>query len=312
MDADWEGAGAEMPPADFALADDEYDDNDEGMDAQPSRVTMALVYDFDGTLAPGNMQERQFIPDIGMTPLEFWSEVDCLSSVNQADGVLMYMYFMLRKAAERDVPVRVSDLRERGRLLEYFPGVLGWFGRINEYGADHGVRIEHYILSSGNAEIIEGTPVAGLVDRIYASRFLFDEAGVAVWPALAVNYTTKTQFLFRINKGAHDLSDAGGINRFVRQEDRPVPFENMVYIGDGETDVPCFRLVKDLGGLSVAVFPPRTQSARQKAQRFVDEGRVHCVAPADYTVDSPLERLVKSNIELLANRAALSEAMARS
>ena len=273
-------------------------------------VTMALVYDFDGTLAPGNMQERQFIPDVGMTPGEFWTEVDRLSSVNQADGVLMYMYFMLRKAAERDVPVRVSDLRERGRLLEYFPGVLGWFGRMNGYGASRGVRVEHYILSSGNAEIIEGTPVARLVDRIYASRFLFDAAGMAVWPALAVNYTAKTQFLFRINKGAHDLSDAGGINRFVAQEDRPVPFENMVYMGDGETDVPCFRLVKDLGGLSVAVYPPHTRNARQKAQRFVDEGRVHCVAPADYTEDSPLDRLVKSNIELVANRAALSEVMA--
>ena len=135
---------------------------------------------------------------------------------------------------------------------------------------------------------------------------------MAVWPALAVNYTTKTQFVFRINKGAHDLGDAGGINRFVAQEDRPVPFENMVYIGDGATDVPCFRLVKDLGGLSVAAFPPRTQSARQKAQRFVDEGRVHCVAPADYTEDRPLNRLVKSNIDLVDNREALSEAMARS
>ena len=161
----------------------------------PNRlVTMALVYDFDGTLAPGNMQERQFIPDVGMTPHEFWSEVDHLSSVNQADGVLMYMYHMLRKAAEEDVPVRLGDLREHGRSLEYFPGVLGWFGRINEYGMDLGIRVEHYILSSGNAEIIEGTPVADLVDRIYASRFLFDGDGVAVWPALAVNYTTKTQF----------------------------------------------------------------------------------------------------------------------
>ena len=275
-------------------------------------VTMALVYDFDGTLAPGNMQERQFIPDIGMTAHEFWSEVDRLSSVNQADGVLMYMYFMLRKAAEQNVPVHVGDLRERGRLLEYFPGVLDWFERMNEYGADRGLRVEHYILSSGNAEIIEGTPVANLVDGIYASRFLFDEAGNAVWPALAVNYTTKTQFLFRINKGAHDLSDAGGINRYVAQEDRPVPFENMVYIGDGETDVPCFRLVKDLGGLSVAVYPPRTRDARQKAQRFVDEGRVHCVAPADYTEDSPLDRLVRSSIELVANRAALSRAIGAS
>ena len=151
-----------------------------------------------------------------------------------------------------------------------------------------------------------------LVDRIYASRFLFDDNGEAVWPALAVNYTTKTQFLFRINKGAHDLSDASGINSFVLQEDRPVPFENMVYIGDGETDVPCFRLVKDLGGLSVAVFSPRTRKALQNAQRFVDEGRVHCVAPADYTENSRLDGLVKANIDLLVNRAALGLEIARS
>ena len=275
------------------------------------RVTMALVYDFDGTLAPGNMQERQFIPDVGMTPPEFWSEVDHLASANQADRILMYMYFMLRKADERGVPVRVGDFRERGHDLEFFAGMPGWFGRINDYGKSRGVRIEHYIVSSGNAEIIEGTPVANLVDRIYASRFLFDQNGVAVWPALAVNYTTKTQFLFRINKGAHDLSDDSVINRFVKQADRPVPFENMVYIGDGETDVPCFRLVKDLGGLSVVVFPPRTRNARQRAQRFVDEGRVHCVAPADYTEDSRLDRLVKANIELLANREALGQAMVR-
>ena len=276
------------------------------------RATMALVYDFDGTLAPGNMQERQFIPDIGMTPGEFWSEVDRLSRDNQADGVLMYMYYMLRKAAEEGVPVRLGDLQERGRWLEYFPGVLGWFGRITGYGQSRGILVEHYIVSSGNAEIIEGTPVANLVDKIYASRFLFDGNGVAVWPALAVNYTTKTQFLFRINKGAHDLSDDRGINRFVKREDRPVPFENMVYIGDGETDVPCFRLVKDLGGLSVAVFPPRTRTARQNAQRYVDEGRVHCVAPADYTENSRLDRLVRANIDLLANREALGLAMVRS
>ena len=298
------------------------DDNLEAQASQPTglvdksmprqRVTMALVYDFDGTLAPGNMQERQFIPDVGMTPHEFWSEVDLLASANQADRILMYMYFMLRKANEQGVPVRVGDFQERGRGLEFFDGVPEWFGRINDYGKSRGVRIEHYIVSSGNAEIIEGTPVANLVDRIYASRFLFDQNGVAVWPALAVNYTTKTQFLFRINKGAHDLSDDSGINRFVKQEDRPVPFENMVYIGDGETDVPCFRLVKDLGGLSVAVFPPRTRNARQRAQRFVNEVRVHCVAPADYTRDSQLDRLVQSNINLVANRAALSKAMVRS
>ncbi len=312
LDDDWDGVVAEMQQVDFAPAGDEADGSVEGAELATSRVTMAVAYDFDGTLAPGNMQERQFIPDTGMTPREFWAEVDRLTSENQADGVLMYMYHMLRKAAERNVPVRLEDLRERGRWLEYFPGVLEWFDRIKDYGENRGVHIEHYILSSGNAEIIEGTPVAEKVARIYASRFLFDDKGEAVWPALAVNYTTKTQFLFRINKGAHDLSDAGGINRFVPQEDRPVPFENMVYIGDGETDVPCFRLVKELGGLSVAVYPPRSRRAREQAQRFVDEGRVHCVAPADYTQDGPLDRLIRSNIDLAANRAALGLEIARS
>lgn len=312
MDAGWGDGAVEMQQVDFALVGDEHDGNAESEALPAGLATMAVAYDFDGTLAPGNMQERQFIPDVGMTAREFWAEVDRLSSENQADGVLMYMYHMLRKAAERKVPVRLEDLRERGRWLEYFPGVLGWFHRINEYGEARGVRVEHHILSSGNAEIIEGTPVAGLVDRIYASRFLFDDNGEAVWPALAVNYTTKAQFLFRINKGAHDLSDAGGINRFVPQEDRPVPFENMVYIGDGETDVPAFRLVKELGGLSVAVYPPRSRKSRENAQRFVDEGRVHCVAPADYTEDSPLDRLIRANIDLVANRAALGLEIARS
>ncbi len=299
------------PPEDDPIVDMVHTGEPARGPAPRQRTTMALVYDFDGTLAPGNMQERQFIPDVGMTPHEFWAEVASLSRDNQADRILMYMYYMLRKAGERGVPVRLSDFRERGRWLEYFPGVLGWFGRITDYGKSRGVRVEHYIVSSGNAEIIEGTPVANLVDRIYASRFLFDQNGVAVWPALAVNYTTKTQFLFRINKGAHDLSDDAVVNRFVRQEDWPVPFENMVYIGDGETDVPCFRLVKDLGGLSVAVFPPRTRNARQHAQRFVDEGRVHCVALADYTEESPLDRIIRANVDMLANREALGRVMGR-
>jgi phosphoserine phosphatase len=274
-------------------------------------VPLAIIYDFDGTLAPGNMQDRQFIPDIGMTSAEFWREVDAVAEENLADGILSYMFVMLEKAKSAGIPVRREDLLARSREIEFFPGVEEWFDRINDYGHSRGVAVEHYVISSGNSEIIEGTAIAGRFSRIYGSKFLYDAQGFAVWPAVAINFTTKTQYLFRINKGAHDWKDGSIINKYVPQSERPVPFENMVYIGDGETDVPCFRLVKDLGGLSVVVFPPRTRNARQRAQRFVDEGRVHCVAPADYTEDSRLDRLVKANIELLANREALGQAMVR-
>ena len=265
------------------------------MPANP--VPLAIIYDFDGTLAPGNMQDRQFIPDIGMTTADFWREVDELAEGNHADRILAYMYVMLEKAKSAGMTVRREDLLARSREIEFFPGVEGWFDRIDAYGLDKGVSVEHYVISSGNSEIIEGTSIAHRFSEIYASRFLYDACGIAVWPALAINFTTKTQYLFRINKGAHDLNDSTAINRFVPQSERPVPFENMVYIGDGETDVPCFRLVKDLGRLSIAVY---ADGARERAERYRDEGRVNCVVPADYTENGALDNAVKSCINLVA------------
>ena len=261
-------------------------------------IPLAIIYDFDGTLAPGNMQERQFIPDIGMTPEDFWEEVNSLSKENQADHILMYMHLMLEKARNK-VSVRRDQFRALSRGIVFFPGVEGWFGRMNTYGKSMEVSIEHYLISSGNSEIIEGTAIADRFSQIYASKFLFDANGVAVWPALAINFTTKTQYLFRINKGAHDLNDESKINEFVAQGDRPVPFDNMVYIGDGQTDVPCFRLVKDLGGLSIAVYDDGKQA---RAEKYREEGRVNCVAPAIYTENSKLDTAVKSYIDLVAAR----------
>ncbi len=266
----------------------------------PMLTPMAIVYDFDGTLAPGNMQEHAFIPDIGMEAADFWDEVEQLTRKNQADGILMYMYVMLEKAHAKGVPVRQEDFRKRGERVRLFDGVGEWFGRISAYGSAKGVDIEHYLISSGNMEIIEGSPIAHEFTEIYASKFMFDENGVARWPALAINFTTKTQFLFRINKGAHDLSDDSRINQFVPKGDRPVPFENMVYIGDGETDVPCFRLVKDEGGLSIAVYQPDSISARDRAATFMADGRVQRAAPAIYTEGGELEATVKARIDLVA------------
>ena len=156
----------------------------------PQKITpMAIIYDFDGTLAPGNVQEHQFIPDISMTPEEFWAEVNRLSKKHQADGILMYMYLMLKKASELEVPVKKANFKKHGRDILLFPGVCDWFDRVDKYGEAEGVQIKHYIVSSGTAEIIEGTSIKAEFDQIYASRFMFDHHGIAVWPALAVNFT---------------------------------------------------------------------------------------------------------------------------
>lgn len=274
-------------------------------------IPMAIAYDFDGTLARGNMQEHQFLPDIGMKPSKFWEEVHQISKDHQADEVLAYMNLMLKKAQEKKVPVRREDFKARGRDIPLFDGVEDWFFRITHYARTKGVRIEHFLISSGNDEIFRGTKIARKFKAIFASKFMFDHNGVAQWPALAINYTTKTQFLFRINKGAYDLSDNAKVNEYVPLSERTVPFENMIFVGDGATDVPCFRTVKELGGLSIAVYQDGKRGAKAKAEKYMRDGRVHAVVLANYAPDSLIERIVKLQIDQVAAREALSKALKR-
>ncbi|MDD5095074.1 MAG: HAD family hydrolase [Dehalococcoidia bacterium] len=266
---------------------------------------MAIAYDFDGTLSPGNMQEHSFLPDIGLTPNEFWSLADQLAKEHEADSVLTYMNLMLKKAAGADVRVRREDFRSHGSSVKLFKGVPSWFERINDYGKHVGLKVEHYVISSGLREMIEGTAIAHQFKMIYASAFKYDANGVAEWPALAINFTTKTQYLFRINKGVLDVYDNKKINEFVPMEERPIPFGRMIFIGDGETDIPCFSLVKGLGGHSIAVYKPRTRDAMGKALRLVDDGRVNFVAPADYSKGSRLDTIVGAIMEKIARDCEL-------
>jgi hypothetical protein len=262
-----------------------------------SKTLMAIAYDFDGTLAPGNMQEYNFIPDLGMTPSKFWQEVTEKSKDIEGDSILVYMGLMLKKADATGVKVHRDAFVKYGSEVPLYPGVDSWFERINAYAAEKQIEIDHFIVSSGLREMIEGTPIARYFKKIYASSFWYDHNGVANWPALALNYTTKTQFLFRINKGSLDVWDHEAVNRFVNQSERPVPFSNIIYIGDGETDIPCFRLVKDQGGKSIAVYKSDTDSATKMGQRLINDGRVNYAAPADYSVGSAIEKYVKSIID---------------
>lgn len=270
------------------------------------KVPLAIAYDFDGTLAPGNMQDHIFIPSIGMSKKAFWAKVKELSEEHEADNILIYMGLMLQKAAAADVPVRKGDFKKYGKGLPLFAGVPDWFNRINEYGKLSGVRLDHYIISSGLREIIEGTEIWRKFKAIFASGFWYDSNNVAKAPALALNYTTKTQYLFRINKGCLDVFDHETINKWVPKDERPVPFENIIYIGDGETDVPCFRLVKDQGGHAIAVFKPRNRAARKRCEAVLEDGRVNLIAPADFTDGSRLDRVVKGIVDKLAIDAYLA------
>lgn len=265
-----------------------------------SLIPLAICYDFDGTLAPGNMQERDFIPQIGMTKKAFWNEVKALCRQHQADNILIYMWLMLQKADAARVQVRRKNFIDYGKKLKLFAGVDDWFDRINKYGKAGGFRVTHHIISSGIREMILGTSIKQKFRDIYASSYCFDHHGVAQWPALALNYTTKTQFLFRINKGAHSVYDHEVINKYIPHEDRPVPFSNMIFIGDGETDIPCFRLVKEQGGHSIAVFKPHTPKAKSRSKELFEDGRVNFIAAADYSDGKPIDRVVKSIMDKIA------------
>ncbi len=254
----------------------------------------AIMYDFDKTLSTKDMQEYAFIPGIGMTPDEFWGECNRLTKGNSMDQILSYMYVMLREARGKKLLNR-AEFNKLGESVELFEGVADWFERINAYGEGIGVEVEHYIISSGVKEIIEGTPIAKYFKKIYAAEFLYDEDGVPVWPAMAVNYTSKTQFLFRINKGVLDVTEHKELNTYTKEEERRVPFSNMIYIGDGFTDVPCMKLVKVNGGHAVAVY----SSDDDTAHKIMEQGRVDYKAKADYRKGEKLEETVFSILDLI-------------
>lgn len=257
------------------------------------RPVAAIMYDFDKTLCTRDMQEYSFIPGLGISAQAFWGEAAKLSSLGM-DRILAYMYLMLKKARESDKPIRRKDFVALGRDIDFFPGVQDWFRRIDEYGKKRNVSVEHYILSSGLTEIIEGSAIRKNFRKVYACEFHYDANGAADWPLVSVNYTTKTQFLFRINKGVLDVSDDEALNRYVPEDERPVPFRNMVYVGDGMTDVPCMKLVKSNGGHSIAVF---RKGQKTVVENLLKDHRVDFIAPANYSEGQQLDLLVKKIID---------------
>ena len=266
------------------------------------KPVLAICYDFDKTLSPDDMQAQGFIQSVGYDVGEFWKQSNGLASGNDMDQNLAYM-LMMQQAAEGKKLFTRGELMKCGKEVMLFPGVKDWFKRICTYGEEHGVLVEHYIISSGLKEMIEGTDVAGEFKKIYASSFFYNEKGVAIWPAQVVNYTNKTQFLFRIEKGVLDINDPGVNDSFAPDEMR-VPFRNMVYIGDSDTDVPCMKLVNVNGGYSIGVYNADTKD-KTKVYKMMRENRIKYYAPADYSESKELDILLKAIIDRTAENEAL-------
>ena len=263
-------------------------------DNNGKKIVLAICYDFDKTLSPTDMQAQGFIQSIGYDVENFWKESNKLASDNEMDQNLAWM-FMMSKGSRGKFIFNKDTLKEFGSKVELFPGVKTWFERINKYGEEHGVEVEHYIISSGLKEMIEGTVIADKFKKIYASSFYYDSDGVAIWPAQVVNYTDKTQFLFRIEKGVLDVNDQQ-VNTFFKQNELRVPFRNMVYIGDSDTDIPCMKLVNTNGGHSIGVYNSETND-KSKVFKMLSENRIKYFAPADYSENSKLEQLILKIID---------------
>lgn len=253
---------------------------------------VAIMYDFDRTLCTKDMQGYSFIPSLGMTEAEFWQFANSLGKKEHMDSILAYMYAMVKISNDKKIPLLRQKLVDMGKNVELFKGVESWFDRITEFGLSNGMQVEHYVISSGMKEIIEGTSISKYFKSIFACEFLYDESGNGVWPKTDVNYTNKTQFVYRINKGVLDVANDIDLNRSMPDDSKRVPFCNMIYIGDGLSDVPCMKMMKAYGGYSIAVY----QNKDSKVEELLNKDRVDFIYPADYSENSGLDITVKNII----------------
>lgn len=265
---------------------------------------IAIMYDFDKTLCTRDMQEYDLIPKLNMSAADFWAEANGFGRAQKMDGILAYMYTCVKRCREKGVSLKRESFVESGRNVELYKGVEGWFDRINAFGKEQGAKIEHYVISSGMKEIIEGTSIADKFTEIFACEFYYDEQGNAAWPKTAVNYTNKTQFVYRINKGVLDVSNDVDLNRSMPDDSKRVPFTNMIYIGDGLSDVPCMKMMKAYGGQAIAVYQ---DDSKKKVEELLIKDRVDFIFPADYSADGELDRTVKNIIKKVVISDALTD-----
>ena len=267
-----------------------------------AKPIVAIMYDFDKTLSTTDMQNYTFIPNLGMTPDEFWGETGKLSQKYEVERILSYMYCMIKFAKEKGIKMTKEYLRECGKAIKFYPGVTTWFKRINEYANEKGITVEHYLGSSGTKEIVEGCSIYNEFKQVYGCEFLYDENGEACWPKMAINFTQKTQFFFRVAKGAIKATDDAGVNE--KSNEHRVEYRNIIYVGDGMTDIPSMTLVKKNGGHSIAIHP---KDDREVVQQIYDDNRCDFIVEADYSMNGEMDKVVKMLIDLASAQEKLKK-----
>lgn len=273
---------------------------------------VALIYDFDGTLSTTDMQDYALIPELGMKPASFWPVANKWSADNGADQVTGSMYYFVKTAKEKGIKLTRSMLKNAGKNIVYFAGVEEWFDRISDYGKGLNLKIEHYIISAGYEEILEGSKIYKYFKNVFGCSFAYGNDGTPVWPARVVNYSTKTQYLSKINKGLGKLEDRL-VNEFMPDEKRPIPFRRMIYFGDGSTDIPSMKLTKERNGTAIAVYDPKDHSStsKMKALKLLKDGRVNFALPADYREGKQIDKVIKTVLDKIAKERDLEILQAR-
>ena len=267
------------------------------------KLKVAMIYDFDGTLSTTNMQDYCLIPKFNVSAKTFWHQANSWWKEHDADQITSSMYYFVKMSKEKNIPLSKEVFAECGKNIEYFTGVEEWFNRINRFGKRLELDIKHYIISSGYEEIIEGTSIRKYFKEVFGCAYAYDENGHPIWPARVVNYSTKTQYLSKINKGLDKFEDRA-VNEFMPDEKRPIPFSQMIYFGDGDTDIPSMRLVKKSGGYSFAVYRPKSHHKRT-AIKLLTDGRVDFALPADYSEDGQIDTAVKTILVKMATERDL-------
>ena len=265
-----------------------------------NNAILAIMYDFDKTLSTTDMQNYTFIPNLGMTPAEFWGATSDFTEKEGVERILSYMYMMVAKAKEKGIHLTRDYLNKCGKNIEYYKGVETWFKRINEYGAKRGIKVEHYLVSSGTKEILEGCSIYNEFTRAYGCEYYYNEKNEPVWPKLAINYTQKTQFFFRIAKGVVDVTNDNAVNE--KSKGLRIPYRNIIYLGDGMTDIACMTLVKKNGGRSIAIYP---EDKIEKVRQIYDDDRVNFMCSADYSEGGGLDEVIKLIIDITAAQEAI-------
>ncbi|MFV0322699.1 MAG: HAD family hydrolase [Alphaproteobacteria bacterium] len=264
---------------------------------------IAFVYDFDGTLTPQDSFTYSVLPALGMDRFRFWENVDKLGSHKQADPHGAGMLYLKQLAESQNITLTRDWFAATASNLTFCEGIESeWFPHINSFASALGFKPRHYIISAGQLEVIEACKIAPEFDGIYANEFFYDDNGKAQWPAHIVNSTNKLQFLFRIHKGLFDLGNYLELYEHMPHINRLVPFENIIFIGDGETDVPCMKVTKNRGGLALSVYP--NDDYRNTAQRLYAQNRVEACFRADYRKNSPLSQYIIEHLQKLAQQQA--------